>query len=368
MARISLRRGLAIAALALVAVLATAAWFWRNDIHEAMLDPGVPFQTYKPPPSPDYSQRGGWLLAPAETAKAAANEPAVDVFFVHPTTFSGGSDWNGATHEAGSDRLLSKVMLPNYAGPFRTVGRMFAPRYRQASLYTLDTSRDDAREARAFAYGDIEAAFQTYLQRYNAGRPFILVGVEQGGFLAEHLLIDMDPAVRSRLVAAYLVETAVPADAPPLAPCTAKNEAHCLVAWISDVEGEHRTLADRLRHSLAWSGNHAQLFAGRRPLCVNPVTGTLDGAAPAKAHLGGVNASNLDWEARPAFLAHQVSTQCRDGILRVTRPRSPSLRSSGTWQEDVGTKPFNIFYADLEADAQARIQAMSVAPSVQPAS
>ena len=28
-------------------------------------------------------------------------------------------------------------MAPNYAGPFVRVGRLFAPRYRQASLYTL---------------------------------------------------------------------------------------------------------------------------------------------------------------------------------------------------------------------------------------
>ena len=39
-------------------------------------------------------------------------------------------------------------MLPNYAGPFARLGRIFAPRYRQASLYTLMTLRDDAREAR----------------------------------------------------------------------------------------------------------------------------------------------------------------------------------------------------------------------------
>jgi hypothetical protein len=368
MARISLRRGLAIGALAFVALLVVAAWFWRNDIHEAMLDPGVPFQTYKPPPAPDYQRRESWALLPAQASNASTSDPGIDIFFVHPTTFGGGHDWNGPLGDVAAERALAKVMLPNYAGPFRTVGRTFAPRYRQASLYTLDTSRDDAREARAFAYGDVEAAFGAYLQQYNAGRPFILVGVEQGGFLAERLLIDMDPAVRGRLVGAYLVETAVPQNAPPIPPCTARAQAHCLVAWISNVEGEHRTLADRLRHSLIWSGDHARLFGDHRPLCVNPVTGTLNGSASAKSHLGGVNASNLDWDARPAFLAHQVSTTCRNGVLQVSRPRAPSLRSSGAWREDVGAKPFNLFYADLEADAQSRIQAFQAERQVQPAS
>jgi len=368
MPRIGLTHALITAAVCLIGLLLAAAWFWRDDIHEARLDPGVPFQTYKPPPAPNYAQRTSWVLLPSETAKASADEPAVDVFFVHPTTFDGGGDWVGPIGQAAADRYLGKVMLPNYAGPFRAVGRMFAPRYRQASLYSLDTSRDDAREARAFAYGDVEAAFRTYLSTYNNGRPFIIVGVEQGGFLAERLLIDLDPATRQRLVAAYLIETAVPNDAPPLSPCTVRAQAHCLVSWISQVEGEHHTLSDRLRHSLIWSGDQAGMLAARKPLCVNPVTGTLNGAASAKQHLGGVNASSLDWDARPAFLAHQVSTECRDNVLRVSRPRAPSLRSSGSWLDDVGSKPFNIFYADLEADAQARIQAAKAELRPQPAS
>ena len=54
-------------------------------------------------------------------------------------------------------------MLPNYAGPFVRVGRLFAPRYRQASLFAQLTLRDDARDAREFAYGDVRRAFDYYL-------------------------------------------------------------------------------------------------------------------------------------------------------------------------------------------------------------
>ena len=42
------------------------------------------------------------------------------------------------------------------------------------------TLRDDAKEARRFAYGDVAAAFRQYLTAYNQGRPFVVVGVEQG--------------------------------------------------------------------------------------------------------------------------------------------------------------------------------------------
>src|SRR5436190_19184773 len=215
MAKLSLRQTLAILAAAVLAVLIVAAYVWRGDIHEAMLDPGVPFQTYTPPPAPNYADRASWVLLPSNPSAPGPNDPPVDVFFVHPTTFDGGRNWNGPIDDAAAGRLASRVMLPNYAGPFRSVGRVFAPRYRQASLYSHITSRDDAREARAFAYADVAAAFQRYLAEDNQGRPFIIVGVEQGGFLAERLLIDLDPAHRSNLVAAYPLETAVPNDAPP---------------------------------------------------------------------------------------------------------------------------------------------------------
>lgn len=357
MAKPSLTTGLAIAAAAVGVVLLTAAYIWRADIHAAMLDPGVPFQTYKPPPAPDYSQRSSWVLLPGNPSAPGAGDPAVDVFFVHPTTFDGGRNWNAPINNAGAARLTSRIMLPNYAGPFRSVGRVFAPKYRQASLYTQITARDDAREARAFAYDDVAAAFQRYLAEYNHGRPFVIVGVEQGGFLSERLLIDLTPDQRSKLIAAYLIETAVAKDAPPLPPCTARAQAHCLLAWISVVEGEPDTLSDRLRHSLVWAGDHALLFGQRRPICVNPVTGTQGGAAPAKAHLGAANASNLDWEQRPAFLAHQVSTACVEDVLQVSRPRSASLRPAGSWLDQSIARPFNMFFADLEADAQARVQA-----------
>jgi hypothetical protein len=43
----------------------------------------------------------------------------------------------------------------------------------------------------------------------------------------------------------------------------------------------------------------------------------------------------------------------------VSRPESPSLRPSGGWAERRRAAPYNLFYADLEADAQARLAALS---------
>ena len=63
------------------------------------------------------------------------------------------------------------------------------------------------------------------------------------------------------------------------------------------------------------------------------------------------NATGLEWGARPAFLARQVSAHCEGGVLRVSAPRSASLKPSGSWTEQRMAPGFNLFYADLESDA-----------------
>jgi hypothetical protein len=349
----------AVVGVALVLGLATGV-FW-GDLKRTALDPKVPFQTYKPPPAPDYSRRSAWALMPTDP-EAPAADTAADVFFVGPTTYDGGRDWNAPIDDAKSDRLFRRVMAPNYAGPFVRVGRLFAPRYRQASLYSLLTLREDAREARRFAYADVAAAFRTYLARHNHGRPFLVVGVEQGGTLAARLLRDevaAKPEVRARLVAAYLIETVTPADDPPVPPCVRKAQTGCLAAWVSIQDGEMERAQTLLDRALVWSPSGELVNLGDRPaLCFNPILGaTTDQPAPIRLHLGAANATGLEWGARPAFLARQVSARCEEGVLHVSQPKSASLKPTGSWEDRRKVPGYNLFYADLEADAKARVAA-----------
>jgi hypothetical protein len=361
-----LKRILFGAAVLLLALMAVAVFVWRDDILESYLDPKIPYQTYAPPKPPDFSKRKAWAVLPTDPTKPTANDPPVDVFFVHPTTFDGGDNWNAPIQNDDADRLLHRVMLPNYAGPFERVGRVFAPHYRQAALYTYLTMRDDARDARVFAYGDVLAAFKFYLEHFNRDRPLILVGVEQGGSLAARLAHDViatDPKLRARIVGVYLIETVVPHDAfwqgAPLPGCMRRDQPGCVVAYASayvDDPGGARRILDR---ALVWdeSGTLVTL-GGRVALCVNPLTGSETGAlAPARLNLGAANATGLEWGARPAFAPRQVSARCVDGVLHVSRPRSPMLRASGSWADRKKAPAYNFFYADLEADAKARTTA-----------
>lgn len=347
------------AVLGLAVVVAVAAYVWRDDILRTALDPRVPFQTYTPPPAPDYANRRAWALLPPRPA-ADGDAPAMDVFFVHPTTYDGGGEWNAAYDARDAGLRLERVMLPNHAGPYQAVGRVFAPRFRQASLYTRLTLRDDAREARTFAYRDVRDAFRTYVARWGGERPLLVAGVEQGGELAARLLreeIASNPALRARLVAAHLTETIVPANGVGLPVCAAKAQAGCVLAFASEREGETGEAQRMLARSLVWDGaGHLTNLSGEAA-CVNPVTGVAGTAAPASAHRGGANATGLEWGARPGFLPRQVTTRCEGGVLFVSRPESPSLRPGWGWAERRRAPAFNLFYADLEADARARLEA-----------
>jgi hypothetical protein len=358
------RRWLALTLLGVVLFLGAATGFFWDDLQRNALDPKLPYQTYRPPKAPDYAQRSAWYLMPTDPNAVGPGAPPADIFFLSPTTYDGGEQWNAPIDDRKGGRLFQRAMAPNYAGPFVRVGRIFAPRYRQASLYTLLTLREDAREARQFAYGDALQAFRFYLDHYNKGRPFVLVGVEQGGTLAERLLAEEvapKPEVRARLAAAYLIEAVAPADAPPLAPCTAKGQAGCLAAWISDLDGDPSLGQSPLARAVVWNGRGELVTLDQRPaLCFNPILGeTTEAPAPARLNLGAANATGLEWDARPAFLARQVGAQCKDGVLEVTPPKSGTFTRTGSWADRRKVPAFNLFYADIEADALARVAALT---------
>jgi hypothetical protein len=364
-------RVLKLGGLFALALALTAAFAFRNEVLRSSLDPKTPFQTYRPPSAPDYDRRSAWALLPATPESAQPADGAVDVFFVHPTTYSGGEEWNGPIDHARARRELATVMLPNYAGPFARVGRVFAPRYRQASLYAGLSLREDAQDARRFAYVDVRAAFLTYLSRFNGGRPFILVGVEQGGALAALLLRDeiaRTPAPLERLVAAYLIQTVTPSQeygpGSPTPVCSRRDQAQCVVAYMPAPLARPSTGRRILERALVWSPNgELEPLGDRTPVCVNPLLGAASSAvATERDNRGAANATALEWGLQPAFLPHEVSARCQGGLLLVSRPKSASLKTIGGWADRQMAPGYNVFYADLEADARARVRALLATP------
>jgi len=355
----------------LVAGLLTLAFMYlQNDIHRNYLDPKIPFQIYHPPSAPDYRRMESWYLNPG-LARYYADPRKVDVFFVHGTTYDGGKEWLGSiTSNVAQDGVV-RVQLPNYAGPFAIMGNVYAPKYRQSSLFTQLTLKEDSREARQFAYTDIEVAFSAFLKQRQGGKGFVIVGVEQGGLLASRLIRDViakDSDLKSQLVAAYLLETLIPESqfglqsAIPV--CTARHQAGCIVSYASIASGRPDIALQVLQKAAFWETDHLAPMGSQKSVCVNPLNGVASGEeVDAKRSLGATNATGLEWGTEPALSARKVSAHCLGGLLFVDKPKSPSFKDEGTWEEQRKVNPYNLFYGDLQSDIQARWQQYQAGPA-----
>ncbi|MGY6533512.1 DUF3089 domain-containing protein [Glycocaulis sp.] len=357
---------LALAVLAFSAVVLVlagiAAWIMRDQIYSAFLDPGVPFQTYEPPPSPDYTQAESWAVRPFISA-LDEDEPAV--FFIHPTLYDGGEHWNAPFDRISHGEQLERLYLPNFAGPFAANAAVFAPRYRSASLYVFLNNREDGLLARRLAYSDVRAAFRQFMDDIGPDRAFIIAGVEQGALHGLGLLMDEvapDEDRRARLAVAYLTEFPVlqsvfagPLD--DIALCNAPDSVRCVVTF-APLRADEGERADALAaRSSTWRAPGEFALTDGQPLaCVNPLSWQADEIyAPARQHRGGAAAEGLMLGERPSPLANQTGAQCQDGLLIIEQPRSRSLRRPSRLAEVRRAPPFNLFYADIEADAERRL-------------
>ena len=172
--------------LGLLVISTLASWLLRDQIFQTFQDPGEPFQTYTPPAPADYATTDAWF---AQGNFSNPDEAAV--FFVHPTTYTGGANWNGELDKESAVREVVDIALPNYAAPFARSGELFAPRYRQAALYAFMNNREDSVLARELAQTDIQRAFTQFLRETDPEQPFFIVGVGHDAIVGKVHPLDL---------------------------------------------------------------------------------------------------------------------------------------------------------------------------------
>ena len=80
-------------------------------------------------------------------------------------------------------------MLANQASQFNGCCNVYAPRYREASIFAYLKGDAKLREqVLGFAYKDVARAFDYFIENYNGGRPFILASHSQGTHHGERLI------------------------------------------------------------------------------------------------------------------------------------------------------------------------------------
>lgn len=131
-----------------------------------------------------------------------ARKPRFDCFYVYPTVSEQETE-NANKHIDPQQTAIAQYQ----AARFSEDCRVFAPVYRQLTLKAIGGSglSPDAVE---IAYGDVLAAWRTYLRRYNHGRGVVLIGHSQGTGMLSQLLrseIERKRAQRRKLISAILL-------------------------------------------------------------------------------------------------------------------------------------------------------------------
>lgn len=330
------------------------------------------------PPAPDYANRDAWAALPGRPSAADMVPPEMppasatygragaraDVFFVHPTTYMTAPSKNARFDEPGMTReRLDFNVLSSEAAAFNGCCRIFAPRYRQASIASFSGPGPHSEAAFDLAYSDVGRAFDHYLSHDNGGRPFIIASHSQGSLHAMRLLQDriIGTPFQKQLVAAYLIGWAIPEDVERvgLPVCRSASQNGCLIGWNS-VKGTQKlalTLGFMRHNAVFWLNGRYRLLANRNLVCVNPLSWTKDGGAPAAANLGSLPVSGPGEPMEPPIPA-LTGAVCQDGVLHVFLEREV--------RKDFGYHPkggsfhsfdYNLFYMNIRRNAAERVAA-----------
>lgn len=351
-----------------------AAIYWSGStayIVGRLLGPEHGWEPARTAPAPDYAQASAWAARPGvespalfapQGSKQLGGLLPVDVFFVHPTGYLNGAEWNSPLNPNSRTEENTRWMMANQASAFSGCCNIYAPRYREASIFRyLAAAPDTVQQSMDLAYGDVERAFDYYLRHENQGRPFIIASHSQGTEHAFRLIrnrVDGRP-LAGQMVAAYLIGMRVMTNAyaatlTTIPVCGEPTESGCIIHWAT--YGPEATPDPTWKDEL---------------VCVNPLTWKRDGGyASAAMHIGAVPPSG-QFSARiwgddsPRGVIFQTlgkplpgytGAECRQGQL-IVDDMSDTLFSGLIIRagDNYHGLDYPLFHMDIRANAGQRI-------------
>jgi hypothetical protein len=350
----------------LVVAVAFAIYQWGGEVLLSQATPKGHFEAVRAGGAPDYSQPSSWLARPDMIPNPSywlpvgvdySEFPAAEVFYIHPTTYLERDRWNAPLFPGGDTEFRTQLFVQSQSSTFNSFGKVWAPRYRQAAFGTFLLDNADAQKALDFAYRDVAAAFDQFV-RNTGDRPIILAGHSQGALHLERLLREKiaGKPIAKRIVAAYVVgwPIDVASDLPALGlpPCTSPDQAGCILSWLTFGDPPN---PDLILHQ--WEKSNG-LIGGRRSrknvLCVNPITGTQNGAAPPEANPGTL-VPTADLRSG-ALQPKVVGAHCQDGLLILSGslpPLGPYVLPGNNYH----VYDYALFWGAIERDAGRRLAA-----------
>jgi hypothetical protein len=252
-----------------------------------------------------------------------ARNPRVDCFYVYPTV-SPLAGPNAPLASAPEIRAAAQLQ----ASRFSSECRVYAPLYRQVTAPAVLNPALNTPSARNRAYAGVRTAFREYMANDNKGRPFVLIGHDQGASLLARLVkeeIDPRAQMRAQMLSAMLPggNVVVPrgrklgGDFKHIPPCREDTELACVIAYSTyDSQPPPDAFVTRL-----YSGAFPRrLDRTKQVLCTNPAAlvggiGTITPYFPTRTLPGPLSAMSpplpsiaTPWVAYPDL----YTTRCKD--------------------------------------------------------
>ncbi len=305
-----------------------------------------PFDEQTPPPAPDYALGENWSALPFRDDAADAfpkqedwvsdSLKEVDVFYVHPTMYLKGKQWNADVTDKRMNKKVDTKPVHFQASVFNQTCRVYAPRYRQAVVTVFYEKSEDGEKALELAYSDVKRAFDYYLEHYNQGRPIIIASHSQGTRHSRKLLQEYfdGTELQEKLVTAYMIGFTVNKGMyQTLEMCENATETGCYIAWMSYKQGYE---PDGTFHRTTES--------------INPLTWRLDTAfVDASKGLGTVVLNlNKKYTNKTGASIHY-----KDGHYLWVKSKAPWMG----FFKNMHILDYNLFWHDIRKNVKDRVDA-----------
>lgn len=286
----------------------------------------------------DYSSASNWIARPGTITKD------VDVFFLYPTGYQGGShdlsDINNSTMVAHAN--ISKA---GQASVFAQSCNIYMPKYRQLSVSALRKYGNEENMIYMASF-DLYSALDYYFENCNNGRPFIIAGHSQGSVWATVILQDYmkkHPEYLKRMVAAYVIGYSITKDYlkrnTHLKFATGATDTGVIISY--NTEGVGNKNADNM-------------VVEKGAVAINPLNWKTDSTkASTSQNLGSLDHSTGKITT-PGIADAQLDLE-RGVVICTTVPKS--MATQGFGPESYHTYEYSFYYMNLVKNVADRIAA-----------
>jgi Protein of unknown function (DUF3089) len=258
-----------------------------------------------------------------------------DCFYVYPTVST--EKTNNANLAVQPAELAAAA---SQASRFSQVCRVWAPMYRQATVYALSHGAFSSASVSNAAYVSLLSGWRDYIRHDNDGRPIVFIGHSQGAAMLIRLLrtqIDPSPALRKQLVSAIILggNVQVPTGRrvggsfQRIPTCASATSTGCVIAYSTFGSAPPRfALFGRPGRGVSIQSGQTTR-TGQQVACVNPVTFS-SGTGPLRPYflaagskVPGVTVTT-PWVSFPGLYTATCQSAAGATWLQVTATPAPN--------------------------------------------